>query len=81
MTKIDGTELLVKDPVDSLILKSITIIRNRSKRPDVDAIFKEITNNNASNITFNNIEDKIGLLIKEGKLTNIRTTKGLDSFL
>ena len=80
MTKIDGTELLVKDTVDSLILKSITIIRNRSKRPDVGAIFKEITNNSASNITFNNIEDKIGLLIKEGKITNIKTSKGLDSF-
>ena len=50
------------------------------QRPDVEAIFKHIAKNKASNITKDFIEGSITKLLKEGKIINKKTSEGLDSF-
>ena len=55
-------------------------IKTDTQRPDVEAIFKQIAKNKASNITKDFIEGSITKLLKEGKIINKKTSEGLDSF-
>ena len=52
------------------IFSAIKYIRDRKQRPDVDAIFKHIAKNVASNISKDFIEDSMTKLLKEGKVIN-----------
>ena len=62
------------------ILESISQIRGKSKRPDVESIFKHLTSNNATNFTMEVVEESIKTLIAKSKVINKKTKQGLDSF-
>ena len=51
-------DVLEKDIVDS-----ISIICEKSKRPDAESIFKHLSSTGATNITMEVVEDSIRLLI------------------
>ena len=62
------------------ILDAILQIRGKSKRPDVESIFKHLTSNSATNITMEVVEESIKILIAKSKVINKKTKQGLDSF-
>ena len=62
------------------ILDSISIIREKSKRPDAESIFKHLSSAGATNITMEVVEESIRLLIAKSKVVNRKTKQGLDSF-
>ena len=62
------------------ILDSISIIREKSKRPDAESIFKHLSSTGATNITMEVVEDSIRLLIAKSKNLNRKKKQGLDSF-
>ena len=58
------------------ILDSISIIREKSKRPDAESIFKHLSSTGATNIVVGSIR----LLIAKSKVVNRKRKQGLDSF-
>ena len=62
------------------ILDSISIIREKSKRPDAESIFKHLSSTGATNITMEVVEDSVRLLIAKSKNLNRKKKQGLDSF-
>ena len=68
-------DVLEKDIVDS-----ISIICEKSKRPDAESIFKHLSSTGATNITMEVVADSIRLLIAKSKIVNRKAKQGLDSF-
>ena len=68
-------DILKKDIPDS-----ISIIHEKSKRPDTESIFKHLSSTGATNITMEVVEESIRLLIAKSKIVNRKTKQGLDSF-
>ena len=68
------------DILEKDILDSISIIREKSKRPDAESIFKHLSSTGATNITMEVVEESIGLLITKSKVVKRKTKQGLDSF-
>ena len=68
------------DILEKDILDSISIIREKSKRPDAESIFKHSSSTGATNITMEVAEDSIRLLIAKSRIVNRKTKQGLDFF-
>ena len=66
--------------IEKDILDSISIICEKSKRPDTESIFKHWSSTGATNITMEVIEETMRLLIAKSKVVNRKTEQGLDSF-
>ena len=62
------------------IADTINKIRDKSKRPDADTIYKYIISHNASNITKLDVENTIKSMVTKNMIENRPTNKGLDSF-
>ena len=69
---------------DNVILQKIMEtsinIRRKNRRPDPDAIYKELKKDCASNINVVDIESQIKLMIDNGLLENRPNNQGLNSF-
>ena len=63
-----------------LIISSIETIRDKSKRPDIDAIYRHISNSEATNIDRDFIASVLNDLEKQNVIYNKATTQGLDSY-
>ena len=61
-------------------LDSISIICEKSKRPDAESIFKHLSSTGAAYISMEIVEESIRLLIAKSKVVNRKTKQGLDSF-
>ena len=68
------------DSFNVLICNTITQIRSRKHRADYDTIYENISKNSASNINKEFIIERIDDLLKNGKIINKVTAKGLNSF-
>ena len=68
------------DILEKDILGSISIIREKSKRPDAESIFKHLSSTGATNVTIEVVQDSIRLLITKSKIANRKTNQGFDSF-
>ena len=62
------------------ILDSISTIREKSKKPDAESIFKHLSSTGDTNITMEVVEESIGLLIAKSKVVNRKRNQVLDSF-
>ena len=62
------------------IISFISIIWEKSKRPDVESIFKHLSSTSATNIFAEVVEESIKLLIAKSKVVNRKTKQDLDSF-
>ena len=60
--------------------KQLKISENKFRRPDINAIFQNITRANAMNITVEDVKQQVDLLIASAKLKNMPTSQWLDSF-
>ena len=67
-------------PVFLFFFQAIKDIRKQNRRPDINAIFKNITRSNATNVTFEDVKQQVELLIASARLENMPTSQGLDSF-
>ena len=56
------------------ILQAIKDIRKQNRRPDVNAIFKNITSGNTTNIAVEDVKQQVDPLIASAKLKNTTTT-------
>ena len=63
------------------IMETIINIRRKNRRPDTDAIYKELKKDCASNINVVDIESQIKLMIDNGLLENRPNNQGLNSFV
>ena len=63
------------DIVEKDILDFISIIRENSKRPDAESIFKHLSSTGVTNITMEVVEESIGLLIAKSKVVNGRQSR------
>lgn len=68
------------DEFEKLVVATITKIRETSKRPDVDSIYKHIKSHNATNYCKADVESIIQTLLAKKQIENRLTNKGLDSF-
>ena len=68
------------DDIEEHIINAIKDIRNNSKRPDVESIFKYISNKNVNNYTISDIGKVLDDLKSKGKSENKPTKKGMNSF-
>ena len=68
-------DILEKDIPDS-----IPKIREKSKRPDVESIFKHLSSTGATNIIMEVLEVSIKLLIAKSMVVNRKAKQGLDPF-
>ena len=68
------------DVLECYISQAIKYIRKQNRRPDINAIFKNITRVNATNMTVKDVKQQVGLLIASAKLKGMPTSQGLDSF-
>ena len=68
------------DMLEKDILDYISMIREKSKRPHAESIFKHLSSTGATNITMQVVEECIRLLIAKSKVVNRKTKQGLDSF-
>ena len=66
--------------VEGQIIEAIYIIRNKSRRPDEDAIFICIVKNLTTNITFQDIAEQVEGMIKSERVENRQTAQELVSF-
>ena len=66
--------------VEKDILDSISIIYEKSKRPDAESIFNHLSSTGATNITKEVVKETMRLLIAKSKVVNRKTKQGLDSF-
>ena len=62
------------------ILDFISTIREKSKKPDAESIFKHLSSTGDTNITMEVVEESIGLLIAKSKVVNRKRNQVLDSF-
>ena len=62
------------------IFQTIKDIRNQNRIPNINAIVKNIIRTNATNITAEDVKQKVDLLIAAARLKNMPTSQGLDSF-
>ena len=53
--------------------KQLKIFENKFRRPDINAIFQNITRANAMNITVEDVKQQVDLLIASAKLKNMST--------
>ena len=70
----------IMDNLEILIITAIKCIRESSKRPDAENIFRFIIKGSASNLTVEDIEEKLNIMIAQRKLENRETKQGLDYF-
>ena len=68
------------DILEKDILDSISVIREKGKRPDVESTFRHLSSTGATSITMEVVEESIRLLIAKSKVVNRKTKQGLDSF-
>ena len=61
------------DILDKDILDSASIVREKSKRPDAESIFKHVSSTGATNIAVEVVEEIIELLIAKSKVANRKT--------
>ena len=62
----------VSEHIDLLIFTAIKATRKNSKRPDDLAILKQVIKTQATNFTLKYVEDKIQILIEDGRWSKIR---------
>ena len=62
------------------IFQAIKDIRKQNRRPNINAIFKNITRANATNITVEDAKQQVDLLIASARLKNMPASQGLDPF-
>ena len=74
------TQQKISTDFEEKIFAAIKYIGDRKQWPDVDAIFKYIAKNEASNISEDFIEDNMTKLLKEDKVINKKASEGLGSF-
>ena len=77
---IHHTQQKISTDYEEKIFSAIKYIWDRKQRPDVDAIFKHIAKNEATNISKDFIEDSMTKLLKKGKVINKKTSERLDPF-
>ena len=66
--------------LEAQILEEIHKIRNKSRRPDEEVIFKCTVKNSAMNITFQDIAKQVKDMMKSGRAENRQTVQELFSF-
>ena len=71
----------VDNIIQQKIMETIINMQRKNCKPVTDAIYIELTNDCASNISAHDIESQINLLIDNGMLENRPSNQGLDSFL
>ena len=62
------------------VLDTITKIKEISKKIDTESILQILTSNSATNITLQDVQDKIQFSISISKTENRQTEPSLDSF-
>ena len=70
----------INNVIQQKVMETIINIRRKNRRPDTDAIYKELTKDCASNINADDIESQIKLMIDNALLENRPSNQGLDSF-
>ena len=81
LSLISNSENTTITEYEPKVITAIKEIRNKKKRPDIDAIFDYISRSEASNIDIKTIDSFIqNLLKKKNVITNKKTPQGLDSF-
>ena len=60
------------DSFENQIISAIKKIRNANRRPDAEKIFKTITKDSASNVTLDDIQQKLHEMQSSSKLRNIK---------
>ena len=68
------------DILEKDILNSISVIREKSKKPDAEYIFKHSSSTGGTNSTMQNVEESIKLLFTKYEVVNRKSKQGLDSF-
>ena len=71
--------LFATDSSENQIITAIKKIRNANRRPDAEKIFKTITKESASNVTLDDIQQKLHEMQSSFKLRNT-PHQGLDSY-
>ena len=71
--------LFATDSSENQIITAIKKIRNANRRPDAEKIFKTITKESASNVTLDDIQQKLHEMQSSSKLRNT-PHQGLDSY-
>ena len=77
------SENLSNDTIDifkPLIVSAIETIRGKSKRPDIDAIYRHISKSEATNVDRDFIASVLNDLENQNVIYNKPTTQGLDSY-
>ena len=67
------------DSFENQIISAIKKIRNANRRPDAEKIFKTITKESASNLTLDDVQQKLNEMQSNSKLRNT-PYQGLDSY-
>ena len=67
------------DSFENQIISAIKKIRNANRRPDVEKIFKTMTKESASNLTLDDVQQKLHEMQSTSKLRNTQY-QGLDSY-
>ena len=67
------------DSFENQIITAVKKIRNANRRPDAEKIFKTITKESASNLTLDDIRQKLNKMQSTSKLRNT-PYQGLDSY-
>ena len=67
------------DSFENQIISAIKKIRNANRRPDAEKIFKTITKESASNLTLDDVQQKLHEMQSSSKLRNTQF-QGLDSY-
>ena len=67
------------DSFENQIISAIKKIRNANRRPDAEKIFKTITKESASNLTLDDVQQKLHEMQSSSKLRNT-PYQGLDSY-
>ena len=68
------------DMLEKNILDYISIIREKSKRPDAESIFRHLSSTVATNVSIDVVEEGIISLIRKSKVVNRKTKQALTSF-
>ena len=71
--------LFVMDSFENQIITAIKKIRNANRRPDAEKIFKTITKESASNLTLDDVQQKLNEIQSTSQLRNT-PYQGLDSY-
>ena len=71
--------LFVMDSFENQIITAIKKIRNANRRPDAEKIFKTITKESASNLTLDDVQQKLNEIQSTSQL-RYTPYQGLDSY-